>query len=202
MISALGHCGGYVEGLSTMAEDPSLFRKLLARVTEHTCAQFSVAREAGADSTWFTSYYTGADTISPKDYAELIFPYEREICEEAKRHGLFVLNWYLGDLMPNLDKVMQLPIDALVLEQGRKGYDIDPVEIRKRVGPRFCLFGFGFENDFCTFNRDGLRRELQRQIQGAGSEGAFIVGTPIMPPNAQPAAVDFYFQEARRLGQY
>ena len=97
---------------------------------------------------------------------------------------------------------MKLPLDALVLEQGRKGYEIDPVEIRQRVGPDFCLFGFGLENDFCTFNRAGLAGELQRQIEGAGSDGAFIVGTPIMPPNAQPEAVEFYFQEARRIGRY
>jgi len=89
-----------------------------------------------------------------------------------------------------------------VLEQGRKGYDIDPVEIRQRVGPKFCLFGFGYENDYCTFNRAGLTGELQRQIKGAGLDGAFIAGTPIMPPNALPAAVDYYFSEARRLGDY
>ena len=202
MVFSLNACGGYVEGLTLMASEPALFHKLLRRVTEHQCAQMASGKQAGGDSTWFTSYYTGADTISPETYAEMIFPYEREICQEAKHQGLFVLNWYLGDLMPNLDKVMELPIDALVLEQGRKGYDIDPVEIRKRVGPKFCLFGFGYENDYCTFDRDGLTNELQRQIEGAGLNGAFIAGTPIMPPNAIPAAVDYYFSEARRLGDY
>lgn len=88
----------------------------------------------------------------------------------------------------------------LVLEQGRKGYQIDPVEIRKHVGPKFCLFGFGFEQDYCTFNHEGLTGELQRQIAGAGLHGAFIAGSPIIPPDANPDAVDFYFSEARRLG--
>ena len=118
----------------------------------------------------------------------------------SKAAGLFVLHWYLGDLMPMLDKVMELPIDALVLEQSRKGYQIDPVAIRRRVGDDFCLFGFGFENDYCTFDRQGLSNEIRRQIEGAAINGAFIVGTPIMPPNAQPEAVDFYFAEARHIG--
>lgn len=71
-------------------------------------------------------------------------------------------------------------------------------------GPRcyFCLFGFGLEHDYCTFNRAGLTTELQRQIRGAGPHGAFVAGTPIMPPDADPDAVDFYFSEARRLGRY
>jgi len=202
MVFALNACGGFVEGLTTMKSDPALYHKLLRRYTEIECALLAPGRAAGAESTWFTSYYTGADTISPRDYAEMIFPYEHEVCREAKRQGLYVLNWYLGDLMPVLDKVMELPMDALVLEQGRKGYDIDPVKIRRRVGPTFCLFGFGFENDYCTFNQPGLTGELQRQLEGAGRGGAFVAGTPIMPPNAQPAAVDYYFGEARRLGEY
>lgn len=202
MVTALNVCGGFVEGLTTMASEPELFRKLLERGMQHNSALMASGKAAGGHSTWFTSYYTGADTISPRDYAEMVFPYEYEVCLEAKRQGLFVLNWYLGDLMPMLDQVMKLPMDALVLEQGRKTYEIDPVKIRRRVGDKFCLFGFGFENDYCTFDRHSLTTELQRQFDGAGRDGAFIAGTPIMPPNAQPAAVDYYFAEARRLGRY
>ena len=202
MPMAVKTCGGFVEGLLTMCDEPELFRELLRRATVHMCARMAPGRKAGARSTLFTSYYTGADTLSPKDYAELIFPFDLEICQAAKAEGLFVLNWFLGDLMPILDKVMELPIDALVLEQGRKTYDIDPVEIRRRVGPKFCLFGFGFENDFVEFNRQGLYDEIARQIEGAGTGGAFVAGTPIIPPNAQIEAVDYYFGVARQLGDY
>jgi hypothetical protein len=202
MVMALGCCGGYVEALTTLATDRDLYRELLARCARRCAAFVGPGARTGAHSTWFTSYYPGADTISPRDYADLVFPYERQVCQAARDAGLFVLNWFLGDLMPILDKVMELPIDALVLEQGRKGYTIDPVEIRRRVGPRFCLFGFGYENDYCEFNRDGLTREAQRQIEGAGRDGAFVAGTSIMPPNARPEAVDFYFREVRRLGKY
>ena len=202
MVFALNACGGYQEGLLTMATDRPLYRRLLERHAGIQCALLAPGRKAGGDSTWFTSYYTGADTISPRDYAELVFPFDYQVCRAAKDAGLFVLHWFLGDLMPILDKVMDLPQDALVLEQGRKGYEIDPVAIRQRVGPSFCLFGFGFENDYCTFNRPRLSAELKRQIEGAGRDGAFVVGTPIMPPNARAEAVDFYFAEARRIGKY
>lgn len=199
MIWALNACGGYVEGLTLMAEDRELFRQLLARCVKNELTKIIAGRTAGGLSVWFTSYYTGADTIAPRDYADLVFPYDLEVCRAAQAAGLYVLNWYLGDLMPNLDTVMRLPLDALVLEQGRKGYTIDPVAIRKRVGPRLCLFGFGYENDYCENNRSALSAELRRQFEGAGRDGAFIAGTPIMPPNARPEAVDFYFDEARRL---
>ena len=47
-----------------------------------------------------------------------------------------------------------------------------------------------------------LSAEIARQIAGAGRQGAFVAGTPIMPPNARREAVDYYFAEARRLGVY
>jgi hypothetical protein len=199
MVRAVGTCGGYVEGLTLMAEDRPLFRKLLERCLQNELSNLAAACRSGASSVWFTSYYTGADTISPRDYAELVFPYDLEVCRAAKAAGLYVLNWYLGDLMPNLGQVLQLPLDALVLEQGRKGYTTDPVEIRKQIGPKRCIFAYGFEYDFCTDRRDALASELRRQYEGAGRDGAFIAGTPIMPSNASPDAVDFYFAEARRL---
>ena len=85
---------------------------------------------------------------------ELVFPHDAEVCLAARAAGLRGLNWYLGNLMPVLDVVRRLPLDALVLEQGRKAYATDPVEIRRRVGPRFCLFGFGHEHDYCADRRE------------------------------------------------
>jgi uroporphyrinogen-III decarboxylase len=201
LIGAVDACGGYVPGLLTLQTEPDLFRLLLARSAEHQCARFGPAREAGADSIFFTSYYGGADAIDPATYAELVFPYDRTVCEAARNHGMAVLHWYLGDLMPNLGTVRRLPTDALVLEQSRKSYRIDLGEIRARVGPEFCLFGFGHEQDFVTCNREGLSRTLREQYAAAGRDGAFVTGTPNIPPDADPAAVDHYFAEARRLGE-
>jgi hypothetical protein len=202
MVQALNTCGGYAEGLSTLAESPDLFNELLRRLNDHTLAWIPRGKAAGAHSMWFTSYYTGADTISPRTYAEMIFPHDYAVCQAARDAGLFVLHWWLGDLMPVLDQVMKLPMDALVLEQGRKGYESDPVAIRRRVGDAFCLFGYGYENDYCEDHRAGLAAEFRRQFEGAGRQGAFVAGTPILPPNSVPEAVDAYFETVRHVGVY
>lgn len=196
---AVGLCGGFVEGMTLLAEDRALFAKLLARCCGEQLSRIEAAARAGAHSVLLTSYYVGADAISPRDYAEVVFPFDRAICQAAREAGLFVLDWYLGDLMPNLDAVMKLPIDALYLEQGRRGYTIDPVEIRERVGPNFCLFGFAYEGDFVQNRPDDLSRELRRQFDGAGRNGAFVAGTPILPADAGREAVESYLCETRRL---
>lgn len=202
MVKAINACGGYVEGLTTMAENPALYNEIMERYVPLEQALIVPGKKAGARSVWFTSYYTGADTISPANYANFVFPFEKAVCKKIKEEGLFVLYWFLGDLMPIIDYVMELPIDALVLEQGRKAYDIDPVKIREKVGDDFCIFGFGYEKDYCEFNRESLTKEFIRQFEGAGKNGSFVAGTPIMPPDANPEAVDFYFDLAMKYGIY
>lgn len=201
MAAAINACGGFVEGLITMATNRRLYQKLLERCTQNNLLHIELGKKYGAASMYFTSFYTGADTISPKDYAEIVFPFDLELCKTAKNTGLYVLNWYLGDLMPMLDQVKKLPLHALVLEQSRKGYEIDPVEIRHHVGKELCIFGYGYERDFCECNFGHIEAELRRQIYGAGLGGAFIAGTTIVPPDADEQAVEFYFTKARQIGE-
>ena len=202
MAESIDVCGGYVEGLMMLASDIKLFRKILRASLDRQISRLKPGKESGGNSILFTSYYTGADTISPQIYSEEIFPIERELCEEAKSLGLYVMNWYLGDLMPMLDKVMQLPIDALVLEQGRKGYDIDLGTIRKKVGQKCCLFGYCYESDLVEFNKDNIAVTFEKQFNEAGLEGAFVAGTPIVPTNAAPEAVEYYINQVKLKGQY
>ena len=193
---------GFENGLILAGTDPLFFKELMSTGIGIQMPRIPLAKSMGADSIWLTSYFAGADTISPRQYGDLVFPYEYQLCEAAKEMGLFVLLWFLGDLMPVLPQILQLPIDALILEQGRKGYDIDPVKIRKIAGPRLCLFGFGNELDFCEYNRTSLRNECERQFKGAGGQGAYIAGTPIMPSNADPRAVEYYFGIVHEKGIY
>lgn len=200
MVYAVGACGGYAAALLLLAENPVLFREIMEYSLEYALALLQPARKAGARAAWFISYHTGADTISPRTYAEVVFPVESRFCRRAAEEGLAVINWFLGDLQPILATVLRLPINALALEQGRKGYSLDPVEIRKRVGNKICLIGYTPENTLTAFDRAGIIGETRRQIEGAGAEGAFIAGTTIVPADVRPEALDCCFNEVRRYG--
>ena len=194
--------GGYEEGLAALYTKRTLFHRALAAVVEGKKSKVRAGAALGADGVYLIEYCAGADTISPAAYREFVYPYEIEIVREAHRLGLKVILWYLGDLMPLLPDIAQLGADALFPEQGRKGYEVDMVELRRRLGDQACLVGFNQEEPLAEGDQEALDREMARQIAGAGSEGAFIMGTTIVTEAVSQESMAGYVGALQRLGRY
>ena len=198
---ALDLFGGFEEGLIALYTKPMLFHRVLETIVEWKKSRLRAGVALGAPGTWMIEYMAGADTISPRTYEEFVLPYQQEIAREAHRLGCQVYLWYLGHVMPLVPHIARLEIDGLFPEQGRKGYEVDIVALRRGLGDRLCLIGFNNERDLIEGNRQRLASEIARQIKGAGSSGAFIVGTTILTAEVSPDHVDFYLDTAHRLGQ-
>lgn len=194
--------GGYEEGLVAMASNPRLFHRALEAITAQKLSRLRAGASLGAPGVWLISYYAGADTISPRSFEEFVLPYKREVVREAQRLGLKVWIWFLGDVMPMLPHVVAIGPDGLFPEQGRKGYEVDMAEVRRRVGDRMCLIGFNSEADLIAGRRAALTRGIAEQIEGAGGDGAFIMGTTILNAEVDPEHLDFYLATTREVGRY
>jgi len=88
-----------------------------------------------------------------------------------------------------------------VLEQDRRAYSSDPVEVRRRVGNDMCVYGWNWELDFIHDRRDSITAEVERQVRGAGGEGAFVMGTTYMTSEVQLQAVDHFCREVVRVSR-
>jgi hypothetical protein len=194
--------GGFQEGLIAMKKKSRLFHKALEAIVERKISRLRAGVALGAPGAMMIEYTAGADIISPAAYREFVFPYEQAVAQEAHRLGIQVYLWFLGDVMPLLPQIGQLEIDGLFPEQGRKGYDVDIVEMRRQLGDRICLVGFNNERDLINGHFGALEREIERQIQGAGLSGAFIMGTTIVTEDAPLEHVARYLDTVRRLGAY
>jgi len=98
----------------------------------------------------------------------------------------------------------ELGMDALTLEEGRKGEPIDIAQVREIMGSKQCIFGnFDAENVLLRGTRDDIEREVIRQIDSAGRDGAFIMGTgsPVCD-NTDPKQIDMFIQLTRQHGIY
>jgi uroporphyrinogen-III decarboxylase len=194
--------GGFEQGLIALHTKRALFHKALEAVTDWKLSRLRAGAALGAPGMWMIEYAAGADVISPDTYREFVFPYEQTVLRDAHRLGLKAYLWYLGDVMPLLPHIAELELDAFFPEQGRKGYEVDMVEIRRQLGDEICLIGFNKEQDLLAGDREALAREIGRQIQGAGRDGAFIMGTTIVTEEVALQDMDYYIETIHRLGQY
>jgi hypothetical protein len=199
---ALDLFGGFQDGLIALHTKRTLFHKALEAVVEWKLSRLRAGASLGAPGTWMIEYAAGADVISPNTYREFVFPYEQEVLREAHHLGLKVYLWYLGDVMPVLPDLGRLELDALFPEQGRKGYEVDIVEIRRQLGGEICLIGFNDEQQLISGDREALSCEMDRQVQGAGVNGAFIMGTTIVTEEVPLEHMDYYIETVHRLGRY
>jgi uroporphyrinogen-III decarboxylase len=199
---AIDIMGGFNEGMTALIEKPQLVRSLVEQLALWHCPIVEAGAKAGADGAWLgNAGYEGAELISPEMWREVALPGHRIQVEHAHECGLQVLFWFLGDCMPLLDDLVELGIDGLWLEQGRRGYSSDPGEIRQRVGNAFCVYGWNWELDFIQANYENITREVERQIQHAGRDGAFIMGTTYLTAEADLKAVEHYCHEIVRMSE-
>jgi hypothetical protein len=198
---ALHLMGGFERGMIALRERPGLFRSLVEQLSRRRQPEIEAAARAGADAAWVGGYLEGTDLISPRLWREVALPGHRLQVEHARSLGLQVLFWFLGDCMPLLGDLVELGIDGLVLEQGRRGYCSDPVRVRREVGNAFCVYGWVWEMDLIQDDRAAITRTVEEQLRGAARGGAFVMGTPYMTSEVSLGAVDWLCQEVIRVSQ-
>ena len=176
-------------------------------VVHHICrlgmprnrAHWKALRDAGVEVVHVSEYSWG-NQISPEIYREFIVPYTKELIDFYHENGFKVLLYVMGDIRSVLDQIAEYPFDALAIEEGRKGYQLDVETARRRLGDHRVLFG----NVPCTLVVEGqpedILAEVRRQISVAGEQGRFVVsiGEPI-PPGTQPERVRFFCDSTRLI---
>jgi len=199
--AAVDALGGFERGMIALHENPRLFQSVLEQVALRRSVVIEAGAQQGADAAWIGGYLEGADLVSPRLWREVALPGHRIQVERARQHGLQTLFWFLGDVMPLLPDLMKLGIDALVVEQNRRGYSSDPAEIRRAAGKSMCVFGWNWELDFIQDRQENITREVERQIRSAGAEGAFVMGTTYMTSEVSLGAVEHYCREVVRVSR-
>ncbi|OGG45869.1 MAG: hypothetical protein A3F84_17080 [Candidatus Handelsmanbacteria bacterium RIFCSPLOWO2_12_FULL_64_10] len=162
-------------------------------------AYWKAVRDAGVEVVHLSEYSWG-NQVSPKVYRELIAPYTREMIDFYHGIGFRVLLYVMGDIRPILGQIADQPFDALAVEEGRKGYELDIGFIRRELGGDRVLFGNVPTGLIVQGAPEDLLAEVRRQVSAAGGHGRFVVSTgePI-PPETQPERVRLFCDSTRLI---
>ena len=162
-------------------------------------AHWQAVRDAGVDIVHVSEYSWGGQ-ISPDIYGSFVAPYTRELLEFYRGLGFKVLLYVMGDIRPVVDQIAAQPFDALAIEEGRKGYDLEVGEIRRAIGDERLLYGNVERLLVEEGEPEDILAEVRRQIRTEGETGRFVVsiGEPLSQAS-QPERVRLFCDSTRLL---
>lgn len=181
------------QGLMLIQHDrPALLHHLLQRKLAQTQRIMEVWAAAGVDGVYVEEVFTGADLISPKSYDEFVFAYNQPYFRHMRSLGLAPIHYVCGDVIPRLDRIVELDIAAVAVEESKKNFCIEIADVVQKVDGRVAVFGnidavrFGLQASLGE-----MAAEVRRQARiGAGARG-FVVstGSPF-PLDTNPRLID------------
>ncbi len=165
------------------ADKPDLVAYCIYKDCERFLTDVRAAKACGADAYIFSEGFPGSlDNISPAMHERLEGETKRWFYSEVRKIGILPIGYWLGDVRPNMRLINSLDMAGLMIEESKKTFTLDPVEIRRMLRPEVCLFG---NLDSTLLRRgapDDIRAEVRRQLRAA-EHGPFVLanGSPIVP---------------------
>jgi hypothetical protein len=181
------------QGLMLIQHDqPKLFHYLLERRLERTKRYMEAWAAVGIHGVYVEEVFTGADIISPHAYDEYVFAYNRPYFRHMNGLGLLPIHYVCGDVVPRLDRMVQLDIAAVGVEESKKTFTIEIEEVVRQVDGRAAVLG---NIDAVRYGPgatlEEMAAEAKRQLRiGQRAKGFMLsTGSPF-PLDTNPRVID------------
>ncbi len=190
------------QGLMLIQYDrPELLHRILERQLRQAQEEMSAWAKVGIHGVYVEEVFTGADMISPRSYDEFVFAYNQPYFNHLRSLGLLSIHYVCGDVIPRLERIVELEVDAIAVEESKKSFCIELEEVVERVAGRATVFG---NIDTIRFGLHGTMEEMAQEVRRQAAVGArargFVVstGSPF-PPDTNPRLIDTLTATAHSL---
>jgi len=193
---------GFEGMMVTVAGHPDLVERACERLLARCLASVRQAAVLGAAGIWIEDCMT--DMVSPEAFASLHLPTLRRLVDEIRALGMKSIHYFCGNPAGKWDLLLSSGADALALEEGKKGFEIDIEDVVERVQGRCAVLG---NLDAIGVLEQGseqkLRTEVTRQIAAGrrnGSRFIMSISSPVTP--ATPVErIQLYCSLVHELGR-
>ena len=171
---------------------PKLFHYLLERQLEVTKIMMGTWAKVGIHGIFVEEVFTGADIISPHAYDEFVFAYNQPYFKFMSDLGLRPIHYVCGDVIPRLERIAQLDIAAVGVEESKKKFVIELEEVVRQVAGRVAVLG---NIDAVRYGQNAsledMEAEANRQLRiGQDAQGFLLsTGSPF-PLDTNPRLID------------
>jgi hypothetical protein len=193
---------GFEEMMMMVAANPSLVRYASRRNLEICLNEIHRAAALGAEGIWIEDCMV--DMISPASYQEINLPLIQAMVEEIGALDMHSIYYFCGNPKGKLGLILESGADAIALEESKKGFAIDILQVAKYIDGRCALFG---NLDAIQLLPDASQQELSDALSyqieaGWYNKGRFImsVGSPVTPGTTHQQ-VRQYIELTHQLGR-
>jgi uroporphyrinogen decarboxylase len=161
--------------------EPEAIHQALDLAADALIAFGKACVDAGADLLHCGDSLASCDVISPADYEEWAFPYERKVLQAWKEVGAKTLLHICGDSSKVLDLYAQTGADIIEVD-----HKVDLALARRIVGDRACVIG---NVDPVTVLLQGTPESVRAASQGcleAGHGRGYVLGSGCVVPRITP----------------
>ncbi|MDI7276543.1 MAG: uroporphyrinogen decarboxylase family protein [Anaerolineae bacterium] len=195
--------GHYRESLMALHDYPEGVKRLAWRRYQAALEWAKAFAGVGVHGWLISEDVAGSDTISPRMYEEMLYPVDCWFFEQVSRLGMVPMVYFCGDVRPLIPLLKDSGARALLIEDSRKSFVLDVVEIAKGLEGRVCLFGNVDTTELLLRGRpEEVEAAVRSQLEAA-RYGPFVVanGSPLAP-GTPPENVEAMIGAARRYGRY
>lgn len=132
---------GFEEGLVAIVEKPDMMEYLLFRAYEKMLIRIKILSSFGCHGYIGSETYCTPDLISPSIYRSVIFPAQKHFYKKVAEMGMIPIVYFLGDIIPLIPDINKLGVNGLMVEESKKTFNLDVIEIRKLLSEDITLFG-------------------------------------------------------------
>jgi hypothetical protein len=200
---------GWIPGYSfeemviACVEKPDLVAYNIFKACERFLNDVRAAQALGVHAYIFSEGFPySLDVLSPALHERLEGDARRWFYSEVRKIGVLPIGYWLGDVRPNMRLINSLDMAGLMIEEDKKGFSLDPVEIRRMLRPEICLFGNLDSMLLFRGTPEAIRAEVRLQARAA-ADGPFVFanGSPLII-GTPPENIDVYMLEARKGVRY
>jgi hypothetical protein len=192
---------GFEGMMVTVASRPELVEIACERLLAARIRAIRAAAALGAAGIWIEDCMT--DMVSHSAFGRLNVPFVRALADEIRAQRMQSIHYFCGNPAGKWDLLLSTGVDALALEEGKKGFEIDIAEVVDRVRGRCALLGnLDAIGVLPHADEETLRAEIARQIAAGrrnGSRFVMSIGSPVTP-GTPPQRVRLYCDMAHELG--
>ncbi len=193
---------GYQNALMGILLDKKNYAELLKRVVDYNLRLAEIAvRRYGIQVVATTDDVCNAagPIISPKAYAEVIFPHFKTVIEGYRSLGLAVIKHCDGNVLPLLDLWLEAGIDCL--NPIDPGGGLDMAEMKKAYGHRIALMGnIDCTGNLCDGTPEQVDEEVRICIEKGGRNGLIVSSSNTIHQGVKPENYRAMLDAIRKYG--